>query len=399
MVIRNPHFERLPSHYLFVEIARRAERFRRDYPQLPLISLGIGDTVIPILPNISKAMASAAYRLSTNEGYRGYGSERGSESLRQAIAQEVYQGKIDVNSISISDGAKCDLHRLQSLIGVQSSIGVQDPAYPVYVDGSLLQGTKRILPLPCNKENNFFPDLEKAPHLDVLYLCSPNNPTGMVAPREQLEGLVRYAQDQQTLIIFDRAYSDFINDPLIPKSIYEIEGAEEVAIEVGSFSKQAGFTGIRLGWSVVPAQLHYPNGLPIQPDWFRLLSTTYNGPSYLAEQGGLAALDPCNKEGIQSTLALYRENGRLLRSLLQGTGYRVEGGEHAPYLCVEIPGKSSWEAFDQWLYKAGLLVTPGAPFGPSGEGYIRLSLFFTPDKREELENRLKGLLLDEKREG
>lgn len=374
MVKRNPHIAQLPQSYLFPEIGRRRRTFQENNPSARLISLGIGDTTVPISQPVASGLSKAAERLSTREGYTGYGPERGSEILRKSISERIYHGKIKPHEIFISDGAKCDLGRLQLLFGANVSVAIQDPAYPVYVDGSLMQGVKELIHLPCLPENDFFPQLPKtAP--DLLYFCSPNNPTGAVASRAQLEELVAYAQKNQMMVIFDAAYSAFIQDPTIPKSIFEIPGARSVALEINSFSKIAGFTGVRLGWSVVPDELTFEDGGQVQKDWSRVTSTIFNGASNIAQAGGLHVLD---EEGWQlslKTIDYYLENAAILRRSLEELGIPVYGGRHAPYLWAHFPGKSSWEMFHLFLEKLHLVTTPGSGFGPAGEGFLRLTSF------------------------
>lgn len=375
MFKRNPHFETLPGRYLFEEINQRKKEFLQKNPEAQLISLGIGDTTQPLPPTICKALVKAAQDLGTHEGYRGYGNEHGIDLLRERISQKIYQKKVSPDEIFISDGAKCDIGRLQILFGDQISVAIQDPAYPVYVDGSLLRGVKNIVYLPCTPENSFFPDLEKAPRTDLIYFCSPNNPTGVAATFEQLEKLVSFAKKNKSLIIFDAAYSHFIKDDSCPRSIYEIEGARDVAIETNSFSKLAGFTGVRLGWTVVPENLKYENGYSIRSDWNRLMTTLFNGASNIAQHGGLAVLEKEGMEEVNTIIEYYRENAALLKKAFENKGYQVFGGVHAPYLWVSCPGQKSWEVFQKFLDKAHLIVTPGSGFGQNGEGFIRLTAF------------------------
>lgn len=372
---RNSRMARLKTNYLFPEIAARKEQFIKTHPDAKLISLGIGDTTEPIPSSVVEAMAKEAGQLGTPEGYTGYGPGAGLERLRQEIARVIYGGRINAHEVFISDGAKCDIGRLQTLFGSGISVAVQDPAYPVYVDGSLIHGVKEVFFLPCAPENQFFPDLEGLPKVDLIYFCSPNNPTGAVATRPQLEQLVRYAARHRAIILYDAAYAHYIQDPALPRSIFEIEGAKKVAIEVNSFSKIAGFTGVRLGWTVVPEELHFEDGSSVRADWNRLISTLFNGASNIAQRGGIAALQPEGLKEIAAQTQFYLENSEILKEALERLGYTVYGGRHAPYLWVPFPGQKSWDAFQMVLERFHIVATPGAGFGPAGEGYLRFTAF------------------------
>ncbi len=381
MTKRNPNFARLTATYLFPEIARRKKAFLAQHPKAALINLGVGDTTTPIVPYIAEALTCAAARLGTQEGYSGYGPEHGIPELRRHIAQQIYGNKVSQEDVFISDGAKCDIGRLQKLFGPNASIAVQDPTYPVYLDGSLLEGVSDIKFLPCAPENNFWPDWQLAPRTDLIYWCSPNNPTGIVATHAQLKELVAFAKHNRSIILFDAAYANYIQDASLPRSIYEIAGADEVAIEIGSFSKLAGFSGIRLGWTVVPQGLKYEDGLPVKADWQRLTSTIFNGASNISQQGGLAVLQPQGMQEVKAVIRFYLENVALLKEALQARGFTVFGGEHAPYLWTKFPGYTSWQAFQLLLEKSHLITTPGSGFGPQGEGFLRLSAF---SQREDI---------------
>lgn len=365
----------LKANYLFPEINLRKKQFLAEHPYASLISLGIGDTTEPIPQSIAAALSNAAARLGTLEGYSGYGPEQGLKELREKIASKLYNNCISPENIFVTDGAKCDLGRLQMLFGSQISIAVQDPAYPVYLEGSLIQGIKEIIPMPCNPENKFFPDLEKIPRTDLIYFCSPNNPTGAAATKPQLEQLVKFAKTNRSIIIYDSAYSCYIQDPSIPRSIYEIEGAKDVAIEVGSFSKIAGFTGVRLGWTIMPEELTYEDGSSVKADWKRLISTIFNGASNIAQAGGCAILEEKGIQEIASLINYYMENVRTIKNTLEKLGYEVFGGVNAPYLWVRFKGQNSWDVFQQFLEKFHIVTTPGAGFGPEGEQFIRLTAF------------------------
>jgi len=375
MTKRNPHFASLKTNYLFPEINLRKKEFLARHPDAKLISLGIGDTTEPISPSITNALMQMSARLGTKEGYVGYGPEHGMKALREKIASKYYSNRITPDEIFIADGAKCDLARLQTLFGNNISVAVQDAAYPVYVEGSIIQGVKKIVLMPCNPENNFFPDLKNLPRTDLIYFCSPNNPTGAVATRQQLEQLVAFATKNQSIIIFDSAYAHYIQDENLPKSIFEIPGAHNVAIEVGSFSKIAGFTGIRLGWTIVPKALKYEDGLSIKADWNRLNATIFNGASIISQAGGCAILEEEGDKEVKALAAFYLENTRLLKEALDGLGYEVFGGKNAPYLWVRIKGKNSWDSFQFFLEKLQLVITPGLGFGEGGEGFVRFAAF------------------------
>lgn len=374
MVRRNPHIAQLPQNYLFPEVTRHRRAFQERTPGAKIISLGIGDTTQPITPTIAKALSHAGHQLGTREGYSGYGPEQGSAALRKGLSEKIYQGLVKPHEIFISDGAKCDLGRLQLLFGGNITVGIQDPAYPVYVDGSLMQGVSRLISLPCSPENNFFPELPKAAP-DLLYFCSPNNPTGAVATRSQLEALVAYAALHKVVIIYDAAYGAFIQDPLIPRSIYEIPGARHVAIEINSFSKIAGFTGVRLGWSVIPDELSFEDGAPIQKDWSRVTSTIFNGASNIAQAGGLHVLEEQGWQHCLQTILYYLKNAHIIRTALVEKGIEVYGGVNAPYLWARFKGKTSWKMFHYFLEKLHLVTTPGSGFGVSGEGFLRFTSF------------------------
>jgi len=386
MVKRNEHLRKLNSNYLFPEINLRKKHFQEANPQAKLISLGIGNTTEPIPDCIGAALERAAQQLKTREGYSGYGPEQGIAELRQRIAEICYKGVIKADEIFISDGSKCDIGRLQWLFGSQATMAVQDPTYPVYVDGSVIAGltgsydTKTggypgIVYMPCLPENGFFPDFNKVPKTDLIYFCSPNNPTGAVATRDQLTKLVNFAKANRSIIIFDAAYSSYIVDPDLPRSIFEIEGADEVALETNSFSKIAGFTGVRLGWTVVPEKLKFEDGSSVRADWNRLTSTIFNGASNISQWGGLAVLDSQGMKAVSGLVSFYLENAQIIRNALEKRNLEVFGGVNAPYLWVRFPKRKSWDVFQELLEKKHVVTTPGLGYGPSGEGFIRFSAF------------------------
>lgn len=355
----------------------------------------------PIPDHILSGLVGGASKLGTKEGYSGYGAEQGNNELRSKIASVLYNDLIAPDEVFVSDGAKCDIMRVQQMFGPKVVSAVQDPSYPVYVDTSVMMGqtgnqneeTKQydnIVYMPCTAENGFFPDLASLPRADVVYICSPNNPTGACATREQLEEAVRVCKEKGSILVFDAAYAPFIRTPGVPKSIYEIEGAEEVAMECNSFSKYAGFTGVRLGWTVVPSGLKFSDGTPVRNDFNRVMTTAFNGASNIVQAGGLACLDKEGMKEIDTLIDYYLENAKLLKDAMESIGYKVFGGTDAPYVFVQLPeGKSSWDAFSEILERAQVVTIPGAGFGPGGEGYLRLSAFASRENVEEACTRLK----------
>lgn len=372
---RNRYLENLQGSYLFPEINRRKREFLLKNPQAKIISLGIGDTTEPLPESVTSALVKASQKLGTQQGYTGYGPEQGIYELREIISARIYNSRIHADEVFVSDGAKCDIGRLQMLFGSEVSIAVQDPSYPVYVEGSLIQGVKNIHYMKCLPENQFFPDLNLLPKADLIYFCSPNNPTGAVANRTQLEKLVHFAKTHSAIIIFDSAYANFIQDKALPKSIYEIAGAKDVAIEISSFSKLAGFTGVRLGWTVIPKELKYEEGYSIRSDWNRLMTTLFNGASNISQMGGYAVLEEMGFYQISSITEKYMENARILKKTLLDLNYEVYGGDHAPYLWVRFPEKNSWAVFQEFLERYHIVITPGAGFGTCGTDFVRFSAF------------------------
>ncbi|GAB5031154.1 ll-diaminopimelate aminotransferase [Nannochloropsis oceanica] len=403
-VERNPNFDKLVGGYLFPEIGRRRTAFLEANPTAKIISLGIGDTTQPIPPHILSGLVQGAARLGTPEGYSGYGDEKGAGMLREKIAAKLYGNRITADEVFVSDGAKCDIGRLQMMFGQNVVTAVQDPSYPVYVDTAVIMGQTGgideesrqfdgIVYMPCTPSNDFFPDLTKlSKRPDVIYFCSPNNPTGVSATRAQLESLVAYARAQGSIIVFDAAYAPFIRDPALPKSIFEIEGALECAIEVNSFSKYAGFTGVRLGWTVVPKQLKFKDGSSVHSDFNRIMGTAFNGASNVVQPGGLAILDDEGMAEIQTLINYYLANAAKLRQTVEAMGYKAYGGDNGPYVYVDLGGKSSWDMFSEILEKAQIVTTPGAGFGPGGEGFLRLSAFASKENVEEACERLQKVM-------
>ncbi|XP_010273540.1 PREDICTED: LL-diaminopimelate aminotransferase, chloroplastic isoform X1 [Nelumbo nucifera] len=385
-VSRNANMAKLQAGYLFPEIARRRAAHILKYPDAQVISLGIGDTTEPIPEVITSAMAQRSHSLSTLEGYSGYGAEQGEKKLRAAIASTFYADMgIEESDIFVSDGAKCDISRLQLLFGSNVTMAVQDPSYPAYVDSSVIMGQTgqfqkdiekygNIEYMRCSPENGFFPDLSTIQKTDIIFFCSPNNPTGSAATREQLTQLVRFAKENGSIIVYDSAYAMYISDDR-PRSIFEIPGAKEVAIETTSFSKYAGFTGVRLGWTVVPKELLFSDGFPVAKDFNRIVCTCFNGASNIAQAGGLACLSPEGLKAMHEVVSFYKDNTKLIVDTFNSLGFKVYGGEHAPYVWVHFPGRSSWDVFAEILEKTHIVTTPGSGFGPGGEGFIRVSAF------------------------
>ena len=406
MVNRNLNIVKLQASYLFVEISRRVEAFRNQNQDCSLINLGIGDTTSPLPESVTHALIEAAEALGTKEGYSGYGSSTGIMPLREVIAEKLYSGEVTADEVYVSDGSKCDIGRLQLLFNEDATVAVQDPSYPAYVDSSVImnrtgnynensQQYENIVYMSCTPENNFFPDLDAVPRTDIIYFCSPNNPTGVVPSYEQLQKLVNFALKNRSILIFDTAYASYITDDALPKSIYEIPGARKCAIETGSFSKLAGFTGVRLAWTIVPKELTFNDGTSVSEDWSRIISTFFNGASNIAQQGGLAVLSETGLIAVGKICQAYMENAALLRKTIENAGYQCYGGQHAPYLWIAFPGRKSWDVFDELLTQAQLIVTPGSGFGPAGEGFIRLSALGNKVEVQEAAKRLQTALKKE----
>ncbi|MDR1506203.1 MAG: LL-diaminopimelate aminotransferase [Treponema sp.] len=406
MIQRNVNLSRLKAGYLFPEIARRRREFAASHPEDPaksetrIISLGVGNTTEPILPVIDAALVDGARRLAVTETYTGY-TDEGFLELREGISRVFYKNAFSASEVFISDGAKCDIGRLQLLFGAETNVAVQDPSYPVYVDGSVLSGAAGewsgegyagITYLPCTADNSYFPDLSRLGKNSLLYFCSPNNPTGAAATRSQLEELVASALEKRCLVVFDAAYAEYIRDPALPKTIFEIDRARECAIEVNSFSKPAGFTGVRLGWTVVPKELKYSGGESVNADWNRVMGTIFNGASNIAQAGGIAAL---TKEGlgeIRELCDFYLGNAKRIRKVLENLRIACVGGDNSPYIWARFPGKDSWDVFAEILEKCRVVTTPGSGFGPSGQSFIRFSAFGHRGDVEEACRRLAANL-------
>jgi LL-diaminopimelate aminotransferase len=374
----NENYRKLQASYLFPEIARRTREFHERNPGVELVKLGIGDTTQPLTPTVIAALHTEVDNLANPKTYTGYGAEQGNPNLRQALADYYKQlgVYIEADEVFVSDGAKPDSANIQSIFADDSVIAVQDPVYPVYVDSAVIGG-KTIVYMDCTEDNDFFPAVPDQ-KVDLIYLCSPNNPTGAVATHEQLKTFVDYARANDAVIIFDAAYSAFISDDSLPRSIYEVEGAETCAIELNSFSKLAGFTGVRLGWAVVPHKLSVEGTRPgeVQSLWNRRQSTMFNGASNVVQPAGVAVLSKQGLKEVQGLVDYYMANAKIIRDGLSDLGIVAFGGVNAPYIWAKTPGGlDSWEFFDKLMNQAHVVGTPGAGFGSQGEGYFRLSAF------------------------
>ena len=396
----NDHYLKLKAGYLFPEIARRVKAFTESHPDARVIRLGIGDVTEPLPPAVVQAMHAAVDEMARRDTFRGYGPEQGYDFLRNAIARDDFQARgvhIDADEIFISDGSKCDTGNILDILSLDNRVAMQDPVYPVYVDTNVMVGRTgpaddrgryaNLVYLPCTAENAFTPALPTE-RVDVVYLCYPNNPTGAVATRETLQRWVDYAREHDTLILFDAAYEAYITDPALPHSIYEMEGARDVAIEFRSFSKNAGFTGTRCAFTVVPKSLtgstRKGSRQSLHALWNRRHSTKFNGVPYIIQRGAEAVYSPEGRQQTRALIDFYLENARLLREGLQAVGVEVYGGVNAPYIWLKTPGgASSWDFFDQLLTRGHLVGTPGSGFGASGEGYFRLSAFNSRANVEE----------------
>ena len=396
----NENYLKLKAGYLFPEIGRRVAAFQKANPDAKVIKLGIGDVTRPLVPAVVDAMRAAVDEMGSDAGFRGYGPEQGYDFLIDAIREHDYASRgvtIGRDEIFVSDGSKCDSGNIQEIFATDSVVALTDPVYPVYLDTNVMAGRTGaagddgryagIVYMPTTAENDFTPALPKE-HVDLIYLCSPNNPTGAAATKEQLATWVQHAKKTGAVILFDAAYEAFISDPKIPHSIYEIDGAREVAIEFRSFSKTAGFTGTRCAFTVVPKEVTASAGngerVALNGLWNRRHTTKFNGVSYPIQRAAAATYSPEGHRQTRDIIAFYMENARLIREGLQRAGYTVYGGVNAPYIWLRTPaGTSSWEFFDKLLGTANVVGTPGSGFGPSGEGYFRLSAFNSRANVEE----------------
>ncbi len=405
MTLVNEHYGKLRAGYLFPEIARRVQAFQAAHPEAVIVRLGIGDVTLPLAPAVVAALRAAVEEMGTREGFRGYAPDQGYDFLLEAIRESDYRARgieIDAAEIFVSDGSKQDSGNIQEIFAADCRIAVTDPVYPVFVDTNVMAGRTGaadaagrfagILYLPATEENGFVPGPPAEP-ADLVYLCSPNNPTGAVASREALRAWVGWARERGAVLVFDAAYDAFLQDPTLPRSIYEIPGARECAIEMRSFSKRAGFTGLRCAYTVVPKALlgstRAGERVPLHGLWARRQSTKFNGVPYLVQRAAAAVYSEEGRKETGEQVARYMANAAALREGLAAAGLRVFGGEHAPYIWLRTPaGLSSWEFFDALLERAAVVCTPGAGFGAAGEGYARLSAF---NSRENVEEALRRI--------
>ncbi len=404
MATVNPDFRKIAAGYLFPEVARRTAAWQSRNPDAKVLKLGIGNTTEALCPVLTEAMHQQIDRLSDRETYTGYGDEQGNTGLRKALAGYYRSFGVELadDEFFVSDGAKADAGNIQEIFGRDNVVAVQDPAYPVYVDSNVAGGRTGLFNaekgcydgfvyLPSTVDNGFIPEPPKE-KVDLIYLCSPNNPTGAVATHAQLKAFVDYANSCGAVIIFDAAYSEYISDPSLPRSIYEIEGAKTCAIEISSFSKFAGFTGVRLGWTIVPHELRCENSEPdeLHRLWNRRQCTFFNGASNISQAGGIAVLSPEGLKECRELIGYYMGNARIIRDGLTQVGLTVYGGDNSPYIWACTPNyMGSWEFFDRLLEECHVVVTPGAGFGPAGEGYVRVSSY---GHREDVEAAMASII-------
>lgn len=408
MININENFLKLQDSYLFSTIAKKVAEFQKNNPDKKIIKLGIGDVTLPLAKTVVDAMKKASDDLAKKETFMGYGPEQGYDFLIEKIVKEDYEKrgiKIEKDEIFVSDGAKCDTGNIVDLFDADNKVAITDPVYPVYLDTNIMSGRagkydektgkyENIIYMPCNKENNFEPSFpEEVP--DMIYLCFPNNPTGTVLTKNQLAKWVEYAKKNKSIILFDGAYEAFITEKNVPHSIYEIEGAKEVAIEFRSFSKTAGFTGVRCGYTVIPKEVkgYTKEGKEIMLNrlWNRRQCTKFNGASYVTQRGAEAIYTEEGKKEIRENIEYYRENAKIIREGLTEAGFTVYGGVNAPYIWLKLPDEiKSWDFFDKLLNEVAVVGTPGVGFGPSGEGYFRLTAFGSRENTIEAIERIKN---------
>ena len=397
MVNINENFLKLENSYLFSNIAKKVAEFQKSNPDKKIIKLGIGDVTRPIVPKVIEEMHKAVEEMGTKEGFKGYGPEQGYEFLRNAIIENEYKNLgIESDEIFVSDGAKCDCGNIVDIFGTDNKIAITDPVYPVYIDTNVMAGRKEnIILLPVLEEKNFVPELPNE-KVDIIYLCYPNNPTGTVLKKDELKKFVDYAKENKAIILFDAAYEAFITESDIPHSIYEIEGAKDVAIEFKSYSKTAGFTGLRCAYVVIPKSVkgYSKKGEEIELNklWNRRTTTKFNGVSYIIQRAAEATYTEEGKRQIRENINYYLENAKIIKSGLQKEGFTVYGGVNSPYIWLKVPkGMTSWEFFDKLLKEANVVGTPGSGFGTCGEGFFRLTAFGTKENSIEAIKRIKEL--------
>lgn len=405
MALVNEHFLKLQSNYLFSDIAKKVNSFKITHPKQKIIRMGIGDVTQPLASAVIEAMHKAVDEMASKETFHGYGPEQGYPFLIDAIIKNDYESigvSLEPSEVFISDGAKSDCGNIGDLLRHDNSIGVTDPVYPVYIDSNVMSGRtgtwengiwSDVVYIPCTAENQFVPELPSR-RVDIIYLCYPNNPTGTTLTKEELKKWVNYALANDAIIMYDSAYEAYIQDPTIPHSIYEIKGAKKVAIEFRSFSKTAGFTGVRCGYTVIPKEVSATTlkgeRIFLNKLWHRRQCTKFNGTSYITQRGAEAVYSPEGKKQIRQTINYYMNNAKLMKEGLEACGLQVYGGTNAPYLWVKTPdGLSSWKFFEKLLYEVFIVSTPGVGFGPSGEGYLRLTAFGDHDDTIEAIQRIQ----------
>ncbi len=430
MALVNVHFLNLQNNYLFADIAKKVNAYKVMHPKADIISLGIGDVTQPLCPAVTEAMHKAVSELGTAEGFHGYGPEQGYAFLREAILKNDFLPRgihLDIDEVFINDGAKSDTGNFQEILHWDNFIGVTDPIYPVYIDSNVMIGRcgtfedgrwTNVVYMPCTAENGFVPQIPKDRHMDVIYLCYPNNPTGTVITKQELRKWVNYALKNDALILYDAAYQAYITDPDIPHSIYEIRGARKCAVEFRSYSKTAGFTGVRCGYTIVPKDLTVANltfgreysrseelmqaslfsrsasstegeRINVNKLWNRRQCTKFNGASYISQRAAEAIYTPEGKQQVKATIDYYMQNAHRLLEGLQQLGFECYGGRNAPYIWMKTPeGSSSWQFFEALLYGAQVVCTPGVGFGPSGEGYVRFTAFGSHETTEKALERI-----------
>jgi len=405
MVTLNPNFLKLQKNYLFADIARKVEAYKAAHPEARLIRLGIGDVTRPLPPAVIEALHRASDEMGRADTFRGYGPEHGYDFLRKAIVENDFAPRgiaLDEDEVFVNDGAKSDTGNFGDILGQENTVCVTDPIYPVYIDSNVMGGRagdfadgswSRIVYAPCTEENDFVPALPQG-RADLIYLCYPNNPTGTTLSKAELEKWVSYALDRGSLILYDAAYEAYITREGVPHSIYEIDGAKRCAVEFRSYSKTAGFTGLRCGYTVVPKDLTVKSAdgseVPLNPLWNRRQCTKFNGTAYVVQRAAEATYSPEGKRQVRETVGYYMTNARLMRQALTEAGFKVYGGVDAPYLWLKTPGGiGSWAFFEQLLTEINVVCTPGVGFGPAGEGYVRLTAF---GRREDCEEAMTRLL-------
>ena len=396
MSLINENFLNLEDSYLFSTIAKKISDYAKKNPEKKIIKLGIGDVTRPIVPACLSAMHKAVDEIGTQNGFKGYGPEQGYEFLRNTIIENDYKLRgvnIEIDEVFISDGAKCDCGNIVDIFGKNNKVAITDPVYPVYLDTNIMSG-REIIFLPVTAENEFKPELPKE-KVDMIYLCFPNNPTGTVLTKEDLKKWVNYAKENNSIILYDSAYEAFITEENIPHSIYEIEGAKDVAIEFKSFSKTAGFTGVRCAYVVVPKNLkgYTKDGKEVSLNklWNRRTCTKFNGVSYVIQRAAEATFSEDGKQQIKENINYYLENAKIIKEGLKDAGFTVYGGVNSPYVWLKVPeGMSSWDFFDKLLEEVNIVGTPGSGFGKFGEGYFRLTAFGTKENSLEAMKRIKN---------